>query len=403
MKPDLTKSSPAERAETIDALCSKLRWLAEILTGRRQFNSRVPDTELTGVVEAMQQAADLLVSLHGQQASLSRLECDPSLRQRGWDGYDAAPLSTDAVEQARAFLAGASAVPTVAGGVQLEWHTPDADIEIEFEPGAAPFYYLHDRSTDARLAIPDDEAGQQASLSRPSEGSERTERLYRCDHCQHENMVTAERHSPRVCPLTNCNGTQSPVGQQASLEGELQEFGNRLAASQRPLPPDAAKLLNEHAFELYGGQQASREQERESKHALAVRALDAAALWEPAKMAALADTIERAGAICEGQYLRTIASRVAGREAAEQQIKTLAQERDAALKALDARDEDNPAAQALDDLWRDIILARNPAYGDWEYPGQAYRHLLAEHRDVAQERDALREEIAELLRNSRFS
>lgn len=37
---------------------------------------------------------------------------------------------------------------------------------------------------------------------------------------------------------------------------------------------------------------------------------------------------------------------------------------------------------ALDMLWKDIILSRDPNYGDWEYPGQAYRHLLAEYHDL---------------------
>ena len=41
-----------------------------------------------------------------------------------------------------------------------------------------------------------------------------------------------------------------------------------------------------------------------------------------------------------------------------------------------------PSAHALDLLWKDIILSRDPNYGDWEYPGQAYRHLLAEYRDL---------------------
>jgi hypothetical protein len=46
--------------------------------------------------------------------------------------------------------------------------------------------------------------------------------------------------------------------------------------------------------------------------------------------------------------------------------------------------EDNPAADALDKLWRDIILVRRPSYGDWEYPGQAYRHLLAEFNELGE-------------------
>jgi hypothetical protein len=206
MKPDLTKSSPAERAETIDALCSKLRWLAEILTGRRQFNSRVSDTELTGVVEAMQQAADLLVSLQGQQAS---------------------------------------------------------------------------------------------------------------------------------------------------LDGELQEFGNRLAASQRPLPPDAAKLLNEHAFELYAGQQASREQERER---------------QPSAWSEFGDghDYSRTGRHDPLNCRLCLRSgRIAKLEAAEQQIKTLVQERDEA-KA-------------------NFLKATHQAF-------EAMRMLKV----AEQERDALREEIQRL-------
>jgi hypothetical protein len=53
------------------------------------------------------------------------------------------------------------------------------------------------------------------------------------------------------------------------------------------------------------------------QHALAVRALDAAALWEPERLLELADTIERAGAVCEGQYLRTIARRLQSRAETE--------------------------------------------------------------------------------------
>ncbi len=33
-------------------------------------------------------------------------------------------------------------------------------------------------------------------------------------------------------------------------------------------------------------------------------------------------------------------------------------------------------------LWRDIILKHQPDYPDWEYPMQAYRHLVAEFNDL---------------------
>jgi hypothetical protein len=43
---------------------------------------------------------------------------------------------------------------------------------------------------------------------------------------------------------------------------------------------------------------------------------------------------------------------------------------------------DNPCADALDKLWRDVILVHKPKYGDWDYPGMAYRHLLAEFNEL---------------------
>lgn len=41
-------------------------------------------------------------------------------------------------------------------------------------------------------------------------------------------------------------------------------------------------------------------------------------------------------------------------------------------------------------LWNDIILKKYPNYGDWEYPGQAYRHIVAEFNDLSAEIVALK-------------
>ncbi len=41
-----------------------------------------------------------------------------------------------------------------------------------------------------------------------------------------------------------------------------------------------------------------------------------------------------------------------------------------------------PSAYALDSLWEKIILARRPNYGDWEYPVQASRHIVAEWEEM---------------------
>ena len=48
------------------------------------------------------------------------------------------------------------------------------------------------------------------------------------------------------------------------------------------------------------------------------------------------------------------------------------------IAALQAEIRECPSGDALDKLWAEIILKRKPTYGDWEYPGQAYRHIVLE-------------------------
>ena len=50
------------------------------------------------------------------------------------------------------------------------------------------------------------------------------------------------------------------------------------------------------------------------------------------------------------------------------------------------------AAKALDNLWKDIIIKEYPDYGDWDYPGMAYRHIMAEIQKNLTERMALLKE-----------
>ena len=57
------------------------------------------------------------------------------------------------------------------------------------------------------------------------------------------------------------------------------------------------------------------------------------------------------------------------------------------------------SADALTCLWEDIILLRKPDYGDWEYPGEAYRHLMIEIGEIVEEgRKAAVEELARWVR-----
>lgn len=53
---------------------------------------------------------------------------------KGWDGYKADPLDPVLIDRAEQFLRGVNIVPCGDGGVQLEWHTKEVDVEIEFEP-----------------------------------------------------------------------------------------------------------------------------------------------------------------------------------------------------------------------------------------------------------------------------
>ena len=74
---------------------------------------------------------------------------------RGWNSYDAEPVSYAAFEQTVEFLttylvegiAGPALVPTVRGGVQLEWHRRGVDIEVEISPDGSVSWCADNRRT----------------------------------------------------------------------------------------------------------------------------------------------------------------------------------------------------------------------------------------------------------------
>ena len=75
----------------------------------------------------------------------------------GWNAYNAKPVSLAAVRNAISFLlqsasanpnlAAPTAVPTVRGGLQLEWHQNGIDFEAEFSPNNAASWYAEDRES----------------------------------------------------------------------------------------------------------------------------------------------------------------------------------------------------------------------------------------------------------------
>ena len=74
---------------------------------------------------------------------------------RGWNSHDAEPVSEAAFKQTVEFLTtylvenvvGPVLVPTVRGGVQLEWHRQGVDIEVEVSPGGSVSWCADDRRT----------------------------------------------------------------------------------------------------------------------------------------------------------------------------------------------------------------------------------------------------------------
>ena len=68
-----------------------------------------------------------------------------------WNSYGAAPIRPDAVEAARDVLGKIvrsdtpqpAVVPTVRGGIQLEWHTHGIDLEIEI-PESGQFHVWYE-------------------------------------------------------------------------------------------------------------------------------------------------------------------------------------------------------------------------------------------------------------------
>lgn len=75
----------------------------------------------------------------------------------GWNSYRAEAISDRAIAAAIQFLlevasdvpalASPSVVPTVRGGVQLEWHAGGVDVEVEFSPSQPATWYAEDRDS----------------------------------------------------------------------------------------------------------------------------------------------------------------------------------------------------------------------------------------------------------------
>jgi DNA repair exonuclease SbcCD ATPase subunit len=108
-----------------------------------------------------------------------------------------------------------------------------------------------------------------------------------------------------------------------------------------------------------------------------------------AEVAALWD-----GQLQMDRVLQTLQNEIESRKAAEKRVAELSA---MVIKVAELEAEANRAYEAarnfenahnsscgaaLDDLWKAILLEKDPDYGDWEYPAQAYRHLKDEYDDL---------------------
>lgn len=115
----------AELAQTFIAAVEWPSWATEAEAGDL----------LHAIDQAVQRVDDLAAVLRVPLPDrLLTLAADPTLREPGWDSYRAAPVTDAAVAAARKFLDYPwSAVPCADGGVQLERHDGESDIELTWD------------------------------------------------------------------------------------------------------------------------------------------------------------------------------------------------------------------------------------------------------------------------------
>jgi predicted HTH domain antitoxin len=116
------------------------------------------------------------IPLHKTVESLYSLSSLPA----GWNSYRAKPIGPDVIQAAvrfesnllKANTPAPHVVPRVQGGIQLEWHLNNIDIEVYIDSSGAMRFYAEDL-TDSRapdeLQLPADEAVLSSWLARVSD------------------------------------------------------------------------------------------------------------------------------------------------------------------------------------------------------------------------------------------
>ena len=155
--PEMTSSTSAamvarERAETVSSASGGERRRAVVFRG-------------TGSGLAVDAVPDALKPTVDRAIELLRL-------RRGWNSHNAQPVSETAVRRTIEFLmkylvrgvAAPVVVPTVRGGVQLEWHRNGVDIEVEFSTGGEAVLFAEDGTTGKSMEA--DVVGHESQVRR---------------------------------------------------------------------------------------------------------------------------------------------------------------------------------------------------------------------------------------------
>jgi hypothetical protein len=142
-------------ARSSGATTSRLALLTNHDVAIQPPNSTEPGIEIVVIWEANSQES----SIPGWVMPTAKAFADMLALPLGWNSYSARPVDPRTIEVAGGLLAAVMAhhtapptvVPTVRGGIQLEWHRNGIDLEIRFDPSRPTTVYGINNGTGEEL------------------------------------------------------------------------------------------------------------------------------------------------------------------------------------------------------------------------------------------------------------
>jgi len=166
---ELVQSTQLTEAELRAELALSLFQQERLTSGQAAILSGLPQGDFQRLLVSRR------IPLHRTVASLYSLSSLPA----GWNSYQAKPIGPDVIQAAVKLVSNLlktntpapDVVPRVQGGIQLEWHLKNIDIEVYIDSSGAMRFYAEDL-TDSRapdeLQLPAGEAVLSSWLARIS-------------------------------------------------------------------------------------------------------------------------------------------------------------------------------------------------------------------------------------------